>query len=337
VHAIEMPRRITPFRDLIALARLWFLLRRLHPDIVHSHTPKGGLLGCLAALLAGVPVRIYHIRGLPFTTATGGRRRLLRATERISCAAATRVLCVSHSVREQALAEGLCSAEKVAVLRGGSGNGVDADERFEPTRHIPAGRKVRRELGISVDAIVIGFVGRIVRDKGVVELTAAWQSLSDANDQLWLLLVGPFEDEDAVPTTTRATLEAHPRVRLTETAWEIPPFYAAMDIVCLPSYREGFPNVPLEAGAMGLPVVATRIPGCTDAVVDGTTGLLVPPRDPRSLEAALRRYVDDPELRIRHGTAARQHVLALFRQEALWAALLAEYRRLLDPGTDHVD
>ncbi len=330
VHAVEMPRRITPLHDLGAVRRLAAHLRTLRPDVVHAHTPKGGLLGMLAATLAGVPVRIYHMRGLPLMGAAGTRRRLLWGTERTSCALAHRVICVSHSLREVALAEGLCPPERITVVAGGSGQGVDSRGRFDPAA-LPAGTRaeVRARFGIPAEATVAGFVGRLVRDKGAVELWEAWQSLRDQHPALHLLLVGPFEEQDPVPAEVRRGMEGDPRVHLAGMDWNTPPLYAAMDLLVLPTYREGFPNVPLEAAAMGLPVVATRIPGCVDAVADGVTGTLVPVRDAAALADALHAYAADPALRRVHGVAGRARVEREFRQEVIWEGIFAEYARLL--------
>jgi glycosyltransferase involved in cell wall biosynthesis len=329
-YAVEMPRRVTPLRDLSAVLRTTRVLREIRPEIVHAHTPKGGLLGMIAAWLAGAPVRIYHMRGLPLMGASGGKRSLLRWTERISCALSHRVICVSHSLRDAAIREGICRAEKIGVLAGGSGQGVDAERRFDPARvGAQAGREIRARYGIPEWARVLGFIGRLVRDKGVVELEVAWQRLRAEYPDLHLLLVGPFEPQDPIPADVRGRLEGDPRVHLAGMDWETPPYYAAMDLVVLPTYREGFPNVPLEAAAMGLPVVATRIPGCVDAVQDGVTGTLVPVRDTDALASAIRRYLDDPALRRDHGAAGRERVLRDFRQEVICEAMYQAYLSLL--------
>ena len=334
VYPVEMPRRITPFGDLRALAALRRVVRRFRPDIVHAHTPKGGLLGMLAATICGVPVRVYHMRGLPMMTARGLRRRLLSTTEWIACRLAHRVLCVSHSIRDVAIAEGLCAPDKITVLLGGSGNGVDAADRFNPD-HLEDDARLatRRRLGIPEEALVIGFVGRLVREKGTVELTRAWHRLRESFPSAHLLLVGPFESRDPVPAATEQSLRSDTRVHLVGMDWNTPPLYAAMDVVALPTYREGFPNVPLEAAAMRLPVVATRIPGCIDAVADGESGTLVPVGDASALADALAAYLSDASLRRRHGEAGRARVCRDFQQERLWASLFAEYERLLATRT----
>ena len=332
--AVDMPRTISPLADLRAVWAIRRELRRVRPDLVHAQTPKGGLLGTMAATLAGVPCRIYHIRGLPFMTATGRRRMLLKSTEKIACRLAHRVLCVSPSLREVAIAEGLCPPEKIAVLAGGSGNGVDADGRFNPAS-LEAGTResVRQSWGVGPEELVIGFVGRLVRDKGIAELAEAFASLPAELPNVHLVVVGPREARDAVPEHVLRELERGERVHLLGSDWETPRLYAGMDVVALPTYREGFPNVPLEAAAMERPVVATRIPGCVDAVADGETGTLVPAQDAGALADALRTYLVDPELRRRHGLAGRERVLRAFRQEVIWEALHAEYLRLLNQST----
>jgi glycosyltransferase involved in cell wall biosynthesis len=335
VHPIPMLRRIAPSRDLVALARLFRYLRAVRPQIVHAHTPKGGLLGTTAAWLARVPVRIYHIRGLRFMTATGGRRALLRLTEKVSCTLAHHVLCVSPSVRDVAVQEGICSSRKLVVLGNGSGNGVDAAKRFDPARWTSVRAATRIAHGIPADALVVGFVGRVVRDKGITELVQSWQQLREQYCTLHLLLVGPFEPEDPLPDSVNEVLRSDGRIHLAGPQVDPAPFYAAMDLVVLPTYREGFPNVPLEAAAMALPVVATRIAGCIDAIRDGVTGTLVRPRDPVALADAIGAYLRQPELRDRHGRAGRHWVLNAFRPEAIWNAVYLEYVRLLE-GADLV-
>lgn len=330
VHAVAMARRVTPLRDLGSVARLWRLLRRLRPAIVHAHTPKGGLLGMVSAWLAGVPVRVYHLHGLPLTTAAGLKRFLLRASEKTACRLAHRVLAVSWSLRDEALAQGLCPPEKITVFRAGSINGVDALGTFNPERVGAKARDaVRARYGIPADALVVGFVGRVVRDKGLAELVESWQTLRGEFPDLHLLVVGPFEPQDPVPPEVERVLRGDPRIHLTGMCLDVPPLYAAMDVLALPTYREGFGVVAIEAGAMGLPVVATRIPGCVDAVRDGVTGTLVPARDGPALAQALRQYLRSPELRREHGRAGRRRVLHDFGQEAIWDAQFQEYLRLL--------
>jgi lipopolysaccharide/colanic/teichoic acid biosynthesis glycosyltransferase/glycosyltransferase involved in cell wall biosynthesis len=319
VHPVQMPRRITPLGDLLAVFRLVRLFRRMRPDIVHGHTPKGGLLGMIASWLAGVPVRIYTLHGLPLETATGLKRTILRWCERVSCALARRVYAVSESLRRRAVSAGLCREERIAVLGAGTVNGVDAEHRFIPARVCSyEAARARRALGIPSEVRVVGFVGRVVHDKGVEDLVEAWKELREEFPDLYLLVVGPREPQDPISAEADRVLRSDPRVRLAGEIGSVRAMYAMMDVVALPTYREGFPQVPLEAAAMERPVVASRVTGCVDAVVDGETGTLVPPREPHALAEALAAYLKDPGLRRRHGTAARARVLRDFRPENLW-------------------
>lgn len=326
---VEMPRRISPLRDLAAVIRIWLHIRRLKPAIVHAHTPKGGLLGMIGSWLARVPVRVYHIHGLPMVTATGSQRVALRLAERVSCYLATDVLCVSRSVREVVLREGLNGRRAVEVLCGGSINGVDTDERFNPARYDAERVRIRTEYGIPDGAPVLGFVGRLVRDKGVIELMQAWAVLRAEFPESHLLVVGPFEARDAIPEAVKEEMQRDDRIHLRGMDWDTPPLFATMDVLALPSYREGFPVVPLEAAAMALPVIATAVPGCVDAVVDGVTGTLIPPADAVALATAVRNYLRSPQLRSEHGAAGRQRVVIDFRREEIWAATFNVYARAL--------
>ena len=330
VYGVPMARSITPFKDLAALMRLWLTIHRLKPDVVHSHTPKGGLLGTLAAFLSRVPNRMYHLRGLPMITASGFKRRLLQASERTTCALAHQVIGVGPSIRRAALAEGLCSSEKIKVLARGSGQGVDLSGRFNAENAKRSGARLRRELEIPSDALVIGFVGRLVGDKGIGELARAWQSLRAQFENAYLLLVGPEENRDAVPESVLGPLRSDERVRLTGYVDSMNGYYAAMDIVAFPSYREGFPNVPLEAAAMGLPIVVSNIPGCLEAVIADETALVVPARDADALREALARYLTHGPLRSRHGEAGRRFVAENFSEDMITEAILREYELLIN-------
>ncbi|KYC37087.1 capsule biosynthesis protein CapM [Scytonema hofmannii PCC 7110] len=333
-YAVTMPRSITPLKDIYSIFQIWQHIRRICPHIVHTHTPKGGLLGTIAAWLAGVPVLIYHIHGLPLMTAKGYKRVLLTWSEKVSCLLAHRVISVSHSIRKVAIREGLCPPEKITVMLGGSYNGVDASDRFN-LANLPSNTRleIRRKYSIPKDAIVLGFVGRLVRDKGVEELVGAWQILREEFPNLHLLVVGYFEPQDPLSDDAKELLMSDPRIHMTGRMSHMPPLYAAMDIFTLPTYREGLGDVLLEASAMKLPVVATDIPGCVDAVEDGYTGLLVPPCDPEVLAEKIRKYIQNAKLRYQHGNAGRDRILQKFRQEPIWEALYQEYLKLLPPDS----
>lgn len=330
VHTVEMPRRITPFQDLGALYEMTRLIRRLDPDIVHSHTPKGGLLGVIAATMAGVPIRFYHMRGLPFETMTGPKRALLKTTETVSCTLAHQVVSVGATIRQTAVDEGIVPADKIDVLAGGSGQGVDATGRFDPARFDDEiGVRKRDELDIPADATVIGFVGRLVRDKGVVELAEAFERIRDDFEDAHLLAIGPFEQRDPVPERTRRLLEDDPRVHLPGFRGDVDELYMAMDLLVLPTHREGFPNAPLEAASMELPVVASDIGPCREAVAAGETGLCFPVGDAASMADRLTTYLDDPALRRQHGKAGRERVLANFLPRRIWTELAELYEKHL--------
>lgn len=330
VYPIDMPRSITPLRDLLAIYRMTRLFRRIEPTIVHAHTPKGGLLGMISARLARSPIRVYHIHGLPYVTATGYKRVLLRLSEKVSCRLAQQVFCVSASVAKCAVNEKMCPKEKIKVLANGSICGVDAIEEFNPSKFGNQARKsLRAAHKISPDAFVIGFAGRIVRDKGIVELWEAWRMIRNGHTDLHLLIAGEFEDQDPVPKDIERALREDSRVHLLGKMDNMPAVYAEIDLLVLPSYREGFGMAAIEASAMKLPVVATRIPGCVDAVQDGVTGTLVPSEDPQALAEAILSYIENPELRKKHGEAGRRRALECFRPEDIWNATLLEYQRLL--------
>ncbi len=317
---------LSPLRDLVATFRLWRLFCREQPTIVHAHTPKAGLLGMLAAFLAGVPVRIYHVHGLRFATLKGWKRQLVIRCERVACSLATQVLCVSPSARDEAIASRMVRADRIKVLLRGSINGMDAAGRFYPDRLTASERiATRQRLGLPEQATVIGFVGRLVKDKGIEDLARAWSVVRQQREDVHLLLVGDYEPQDPVDPSTRQTLDRDPRVCRLDYDPDTPRLFQAMDLLCLPTYREGLPYVLLEASAMRLPIVATEVTGCVDAVVNGQTGILVAAGQPLELAAAIDRYLADPSLAKRHGDAGRRRVLSDFRPADLWAATLREY------------
>ncbi len=327
VYPLQMKREIAPLSDLLVLVRLWRLLRRLRPDVVHSHSPKTALIGTLAARLARVPCVVISIFGLVQMSRSGPGATVLNRVTRLQCRLANRVWCDSASMRDHLVESGLCDVDKITVIGSGSVNGVDA-EVFSPSRGAAHREEVRNALGIAGSDRVVGFVGRITVDKGIRELAEAWSTLRVQLPDGHLLLVGPVEEGARRPPELDVLL-ADGRVHLVGEIADVSPYLAAMDVFAMPSYREGFGIANIEAAAMELPVVATRIPGCTDSVADGVTGTLIPARDGAALAAALRRYLDDEQLRRAHGRAGRQRVLEEYRPEAVWAGLYEMYRGLL--------
>lgn len=330
VIPIPMEREISPLRDLVTLWRLCRTLRQLKPHIVNAGTPKAGLLGNLAAWICRVRVRIYTLRGLRLETSSGLKGRILALAERLAAACSRQVIAVGGSLRDAYVARGLTSLNKTTVLRHGSSNGVSF-ERFQfnvaQWQEIAA---LRERWSIPTEAPVIGFVGRLTRDKGIPELLAAFERLLLEFPEARLLLVGEAERGDPLPDDVFVRLQTHPNVVLTGPIKDVALYYGVFDMLAFPSYREGFPNVPLEAAAAGLPVVGFRATGTVDAVVDGTTGTLVEISDVDGLTSAIAAYLREPFLRKRHGEAGRRRAQNDFRREDIWQALVENYHRLLE-------
>ncbi len=328
VEAIGLPieRGIAPLADLVSLARLWRLLRRLRPDLAEFSTPKAGLLGTVAAWLCGVPVRVYMLRGLKLECSTGLKRRVLLAMERLTAACAHVVLCNSESLRREALDLGLAPEAKLRMLGDGSTNGVYV-ERFSPGTS-----SVREELGISGQVPVVGFVGRLTCDKGIPELIEAFEEILQQQPTTRLLLVGWFDaSEDALCPALCARIQNHPQIHCTGFVADTAPYYRAMDLMVLPSWREGFPNVVLEAAACGIPVITTVSTGSRDSVVPEVTGLLIPRGNPVAIREAVLRLLRNPIRRRLMGLAARAWVLEHYPHERVLGLVTAYYKSLLRP------
>lgn len=324
---LPMKRGISPISDAVALFRIWRLLRRLRPDIVEFSTPKAGLLGIVAAQLCRIPARVYFLRGLKLETASGPKRTLLLIMERIAAASASIVLCNSRSLRRKALALHIGSASKLVLLGKGSSNGVDL-ERFRP-----GSSGIRRHLGIPDDAPVLGFAGRLTKDKGLPELLEAFAAVLRAEPGARLLLVGWFDAaEDSLGVALRERIEGHPNIICTGFVADTAPYYRAMDLMVLPSLREGFPNVVLEAAATGIPVIGTICTGSRDAVVPEVTGLLVPPGHPQAISEAVLRLMRDPALRLQMGNAARKWVVGNYENKRVLAMAIDFYRGMIEPA-----
>jgi glycosyltransferase involved in cell wall biosynthesis len=329
VFGVAMWREISPVRDLQSLFEIWRLLVRIKPVICNSGTPKAGLLVGLAARLARVPCRVYTLRGLRLETAKGGKRMILVIAEKVACFSAHRVVCVSASLRERAIALGLVARPKTVLLGAGSSNGVDAS-RFEPTPEKAAlAVALRQNLGIRPRQPVIGFAGRLTRDKGLPELVAAFQSIRMQSPETVLLLVGDYEDGDPVPRNIRNVIESEPGIHRVGFTSQIELYYLVMNIFVLPTHREGFPNTVLEAQAAGLPVVTTLATGAVDAIDDGITGLLTPVGDSEKLAAAILSLLSDPLKMQLMGQLGRERVLREFSNETMWEALASLYRTML--------
>lgn len=328
-HAVEMERSIAPWADLRSLFQIARLLIRLRPAIINTGTPKAGLLVMIAAALVGVRARVYTIHGLRLETFTGIKRRIFMFIERVVCGLATDVLCVSRGLRDRVSELALCPRGKSSVAAGGSVNGIPV-ERFARERWAEAGRTLRTANGIAADALVIGFVGRFVRDKGMRELAQVWSWIRERHPTAHLLMVGDLEQGDPPDPADYRRLQADERVHWTGFLSEIYHCYAAMDLLLFPSYREGLSITLLEAAAMEVPAVASDIPGCRDAVVSRQTGVLVPVHDVEGLRSAVTHYLSDLTLRRRHGQAARAYLVENFSQPQVWQALSTYYRGVFE-------
>jgi glycosyltransferase involved in cell wall biosynthesis len=323
--AIPIERGISPLADIVSLVRLFWLLRRLKPDLTEFSTPKAGLLGSIAASLCGVPMRVYMLRGLKLETATGLKRCILLAAEKLASACAHVVLCNSDSLRVEALSLGIAPAGKLHLLGDGSSNGVDV-ERFAP-----GPSDVRQRLGIAPDIPVVGFVGRLTRDKGLPELIEAFEEILKAVPEAHLLLVGWFDAaEDTLGGDLRTRIMNHSRIHYTGFVDDTTSYYRAMDLMVLPTWREGFPNVVLEAAASGIPVVTTESTGSRDSVVPEVTGLLIPPGYPEAIREAVVKLLLDPERRRRMGEAARKWVIEHYVNGRVLGLTVAFYRSQLE-------
>jgi glycosyltransferase involved in cell wall biosynthesis len=324
IRAIPMGRGISPMLDCLALFRLWRLIRLLKPDLVEFSTPKAGFLGSIAAWLCAVPARIHLLRGLKLETTKGLKRALLLGTERISALCAHTVICNSRSLRARMLENRLAPEAKLMVLGEGSSNGVDM-QRFRP-----AASQIRHHLGIPLDVPVIGFSGRLTRDKGVPELIESFDLLTRHMPNARLLLVGWFDAaEDALDRAMRKRIRRHPQIIQTGFVQDTSPFYRTMDVLVLPSWREGFPNVVLEAAASGVPVVATSCTGSCDAVIPGITGLLVDPGDPGAICEAILSLLRDEERRRAMADAGRAWVAANYESRQVLGRMVAFYTNLV--------
>lgn len=321
VHPLPMERDTDPAKDVVALLRWIRLLRRLRPDVLNVGTPKAGLLGSIAGWVTRVPRRVYIMRGLRLE---GARSRaqlaVLWLAERLTVLLATDVVCVSHSLREEAVGWRLFGRRKRPIVIGhGSSNGVNP-ERWDPGLAAVDRDAVREEWKAAPEDLVVGFVGRISFDKGVQDLLEAFRSLDDV--PVKLMLLGPVEDPALGEAVANLGGNA---IRVDD--WTFDPYeaYVGMDVFCLPTRREGFPNVVLEAALAGKPTITTRATGSRDSVVPGVTGWLVDTGDVPQLVAAIRACEEDREGVVAAGRAARERALRDFRPADIWTGLQAVY------------
>jgi glycosyltransferase involved in cell wall biosynthesis len=328
VFNIEMTRQITPIKDLISVYKLYNFFKKEKPFIVHTHTPKAGTVGMLAAKLAGVPNRLHTIAGLPLLEATGKKRKLLNFVEKVTYSCATKIYPNSFGLNEIILQEKFCNPDKLKVIGNGSTNGIDTSF-FTAEKYSQNDCDVLKEkLEILPDDFVFIFVGRLVSDKGINELIQAFSKLQTPDSKL--LLVGPFEAElDPLLPETLKVIETHPNIISVGFQADVRPYLAISDCLVFPSYREGFPNVVMQAGAMGLPSIVTDINGCNEIVLEGENGTIVPPKNVSKLKEAMHNMITDKDWFIELKSNARSMISERYEQKVVWEALLAEYKSLL--------
>jgi glycosyltransferase involved in cell wall biosynthesis len=329
-ETVDIPRSISPWRDLHALTRLYRFFRRERIQIAHSTTPKAGLLTALAAFLAGVPVRLHTFTGQPWLNMRGPKRWLARSSDWLIGKLDTRCYADSISQRRFLIDQKLINGDDLLVIGAGSLAGVDI-RRFDSGRFAASDRRtLRRTFDIPDDAPVLLFVGRITVDKGVRELLQAFRALRQVSAAAHLIFVGQFDTDSGVAGyISRSEIEQLPDTHIVGYSDRPEAYMAIADILCLPSYREGFGTVVIEAAAMGLPTVGTDIYGLSDAVVHGETGLLVPSRDAGALAGAIGTLLADEALRGRMSEEARHRARTLFDAELVSKLLMQEYADLL--------
>ncbi|PIQ48368.1 MAG: glycosyltransferase family 1 protein [Cytophagales bacterium CG12_big_fil_rev_8_21_14_0_65_40_12] len=326
-HVFPFSRTISPLLDLVAIFRLVRFLRSHKFQIVHTHTPKAGLLGMIAAWICRVPIRMHTVAGLPLMETKGLKRKVLLLVERLTYHCATGVYPNSFKMMEYIQRHIYSSETKLKVIGNGSSNGIDTD--YFQTDSILERRAlaIKDELQIPLDHKVAIFIGRITGDKGINELVGAFKSF----EKLSLILVGPFEpDLDPLDDQTVLEIQQNPNIHAVGYQSEIRPYLLAADFLAFPSYREGFPNVPMQAGAMGLPSIVTDINGCNEIIAHEINGLIIPVKDQNALKLAIERLLNDAELFERMKEVARPMIVNRYDQKVVWEALHQEYIALIE-------
>lgn len=318
-HPIEILRKFSIVSDFKAIFHVYRLIKREKIDVVNGHTPKGALIALVAAYMAHVPIRIYFRHGLVYETSTGLKRMILKSVDKFTAFIATKVVCVSPSLARKSLEEGLNPEYKQTILANGTCNGLDVEQFSGKTIDQAISKTLRQQLKMTAHDFVIGFTGRLVRDKGIIELVNAFNVLKSRHPEMKLLLVGMFESRDALPVDVVELIENDPRiinVGYVDNGM-MQYYYALMNIFVFPSHREGFGTSVIEASAMKVPVVVSRITGCVDSIVEGKTGLFIGKGENEIIKAVESLY-ENSELRQSLGKEGRKFVKATFDQHLVW-------------------
>lgn len=325
---VDLTRKITPLKDILSIIKLFLILKREKPLIVHTHTPKAGLTGMIAAYMAGVPHRLHTVAGMPLLEARGIKRKILIAVDWLTYRCTTKIypnsFVLSHIITKELK---LCSKNKVKVIGNGSSNGINIDY-FSPKR-IENCYSLKKQFNIKEQNFIFCFVGRVVKDKGINELITAFKQFIDVYCNSKLLLIGPFEDSlDPISNESKHFLKTNENVIHTGFVEDVRPYLAISDVFVFPSYREGFPNVVMQAGAMGLPSIVTNINGCNEIIEDGINGIIVPPKDSESLYNAMVELYLNKDKREKMAHIAREMISSRYDQQLVWDAILKEYKSL---------
>jgi glycosyltransferase involved in cell wall biosynthesis len=325
VHPVFMERKPSPIEDFSSLLKLRLLIKNLMPQIVHTHTPKAGLLGMWAAYLCKVPVRIHTVAGIPWMESVGAKRKLLAAMEKLTYRFATHVYSNSLGLQNFILKNNLLRSNKISVIANGSSNGIDTHWYNRTTVVMQQAEALKEDWGFKGEKVIL-FVGRLVKDKGIEELLEAYQNLRTKH-KLKLLLVGPVEEErDPLADWAMQMIVDDNDIITTGYVKDVRPYFALSHLLAFPSYREGFPNVPMQAGAIGLPAVVTDINGCNEIIENEINGLIIPAKSVSRLEKALDRLLSDQNLYQRIAANTRPMIVERYDQKVLWESLLGEYK-----------
>lgn len=328
-YAVDMTRKITPLADLKSLYQMYHCLKKEKPHIVHTHTPKAGLIGMLAAKMAGVKVRLHTVAGLPLMETSGIKRILLNFIEKLTYACAMKVYPNSYGLKDFILKEGFCKEDKLKVIANGSTNGIDTNY-FDPNLFSEEKKSnLRFELGIDENDFVFIFVGRLVKDKGINELVSAFlQTISDLkNFTSKLLLLGSVEqDLDPLLPSTLIEIRSNPNIISVGYQKDVRPYLAISNVLVFPSYREGFPNVVMQAGAMGLPAIVSNINGCNEIIIESSNGVIVNVKNEVMLKQAMQKISEDNAFYKKLSKNARMMIVERYQQQIVWDNLLNEYK-----------
>ena len=328
-HHIEMTRKITPFKDFVALIKLFTYLKNEKPEMVHSHTPKAGMLAMIAAKLAGVPLRLHTVGGLPLMESSGLKRSILKTVEKLTYACSTAIYPNSSGLYNFILENKLTSSKKLKVIANGSTNGININYFSANQISDEHKKSLKRALKIAENDFVFVFVGRIVSDKGINELVHAFKKIMNSDFSIKLLLVGEEESEiDPLNQNTRKELLENENIIKVGFQKDVRPYLAISEVLILPTYREGFPNVVLQAGAMGLPSIVTNINGCNEIVEDGKNGIIIPVKNVTAIEEAVYKIKNDTVFFENLKKNAREMITSRYEQKIVWDAILEEYRKL---------